>query len=541
MKILPKKINLKQNVSERKNSEFLEIPSRSDSRIIVRESGGKPTEANAFDNNDSTVIQNTGAIVKWSPAMQSMLEEPPSNLPFKLIMGGVAFCCSFFLWAWFGEVEEMGKARGKLLPKGNSYKVESLESAKVSHIAVEEGEVVGAGQLIAELDAESEAREVERLENTLLSYRTQLNQKRHLLEKVEVEANTHQQIAKAEVQAHQSSIDSAIAQSEMTDKILAQRESELVAYSNRQQNVSDLSQLDREKLAQLNAELAEHQQRLARLKPLVEQGAISQEFIFQAQQAERQTKQQLIENKLQSIGNVNAQIFQSEQSLREMEAKITQSLGELAATRNEIARLQAELEQKKAERQRIALEAQQKTEQLKLEIAQTEAEISETENLLASAKSKLKKKSLVAPVAGTVLSFDVLNTGEIVQAGETVAEVAPNGSPLVLSALLPDREAGFVKIGMPAQVKFDAYSYQDYGVIPGKVISVSADAKFDEKLGEVYQVEIELERNYVVDDAEKIAFKPGQTATADIVVRRRRIIDLLLDPIKKIERDGIDL
>ena len=327
----------------------------------------------------------------------------------------------------------------------------------------------------------------------------------------------------------------------MTDKILAQRQSELIAYTNRQQNVSDLSQLDREKLAQLNAELAEHQQRVSRLKPLAEQGAISQEFIFQARQAERQTKQQLTENSLQSIGNVNAQIFQSEQSLREVEAKITQSEGELAATRNEIARLRAELERKKAERQRIALEAQQKTEQLKLEIAQTEAKISETENLLASAKSKFKKKSLVAPVTGTVLSFNVLNTGEIVQAGQTVAEIAPDGSPLILSALLPDREAGFVEIGMPAQVKFDAYSYQDYGVIPGKVTSVSADAKTDDQLGEVYRVEIELERNYIVDDAQKIAFKPGQTATADIVIRRRRIIDLLLDPIRKIEQDGIDL
>ena len=545
MKILPKVINLKQRILDRENGEFLGSASRSDSQIIVRESTNdlEPSKADTSvsHQNNTVSARGRGEIVKWSPAMQSMLEEPPSNLPVQLITGGIVFCLSFFLWAWLGEIEEMGKARGELLPKGNSYKIESLESAKVSHIAVEDGERVEAGQLIAELDAEQEAREVDRLESMLQSYQTQLTQKRHLLEKVKVEANTHQSIAKAEVQAHQSTIDSAIAQAEVTDRMLEQRQSQLAAYTDREQNVNNLSELDREKLAQLKAQLAEQQQRVARLKPLAEQGAISQEFIFEAQQAERQTKQQLIDNQLQSIGNVNEQIFQSEQSLREMEAEITEGQGELVSTRNEIERLRAELEQKKAERQTIALEAQQKTEQLKLEIAQTEAEINETKNLLASAKSKLKKKSLIAPIAGTIVAFDIDNTGEIVQAGETVAEVAPDGSPLVLSAMLPDREAGFVEVGMPAQVKFDAYSYQDYGAIPGRVVAVSTNTKSDEKLGEGYRVEIELERNYVTEESEKVAFKPGQTATADIVIRRRRIIDLLLDPIKKIERDGIDL
>ena len=106
----------------------------------------------------------------------------------------------------------------------------------------------------------------------------------------------------------------------------------------------------------------------------------------------------------------------------------------------------------------------------------------------------------------------------------------------------PDREAGFVELGMTAQVKFDAYSYQDFGVIPGKIIAVSADMKTDEKLGAVYQVKIELERNYVIDEhLKKTFFRPGQTAIADIVIQRKRIMDILLEPIQKLEQDGIDL
>jgi HlyD family secretion protein len=34
---------------------------------------------------------------------------------------------------------------------------------------------------------------------------------------------------------------------------------------------------------------------------------------------------------------------------------------------------------------------------------------------------------------------------------------------------------------------------------------------------------------------------PGQTATAEIIVRQRHVIDFILDPFKKLQNGGIDL
>ena len=150
-------------------------------------------------------------------------------------------------------------------------------------------------------------------------------------------------------------------------------------------------------------------------------------------------------------------------------------------------------------------------------------------------------KLIVLPGQNFLLSLDLRNTGEVIEPGQTVAEIAPHNVPLVVSAVLPDEEAGFVKIGMPAQVKLDAYPYQDYGVITGQVTHISADAESDEKLGEIYRIEIKLERDHIMKNQAMIPFKPGQTVTADIIVRRRRIIDVLLDPIKQMQKDGLDL
>jgi len=113
--------------------------------------------------------------------------------------------------------------------------------------------------------------------------------------------------------------------------------------------------------------------------------------------------------------------------------------------------------------------------------------------------------------------------------------------PLVLSASLPNQEAGFVKTGMPVQVKLDAYPYQNYGIVSGKVTSISPDTKPDERLGAVYRVEVSLAQSYLTANHQNIKLKAGETATAEIIIRRRRIADLLLDPIRQLQNGGINL
>lgn len=544
MKILSKVASLRSYFTDQYSHKETLNSAQETSELVPRESDESQDSSSLIvspQQQNYLMSPERGELVQWSPSMQSLLEEPPSKLPLQLILGGIVFFLLFSVWAWFGKIEKVGKAQGKLVPKGEAYGIESLESAKISEIAVKEGQRVDAGQLIAKLDSDSETKEVERLEEVLAAAKVELKQKLNLLEQVKAEAKTHQLIAQAEVSSQESAIESALSQTEITTQLLEQQQSELVAALAREKQTKELSALDKEKLAQINAELKDHQLRLEKLKPLAEAGAVSQEFVFQAQQAQRQSQQALIDSKLQGISSINEQIFQSQQSLRDKQAGITQTQGELAQARKEYERLQAELALKRGERSRLEIEAQQKIQQLELEINQAKAKIAETKNQLETAQNQLDKKLLKSPIAGTVLSFNVVNTGKVVQPGETVAEVAPDNSPLILSAVIPDRDAGFVEKGMTAQVKFDAYSYQDYGVVPGKVTEISANTKTDEQLGSVYSVKIELDRNHVSEDGKKIKFKPGQTASADIIIRRVRILDVLLDPVKKLQHDGIDL
>lgn len=46
---------------------------------------------------------------------------------------------------------------------------------------------------------------------------------------------------------------------------------------------------------------------------------------------------------------------------------------------------------------------------------------------------------------------------------------------------------------------------------------------------------------WVTSEQGSIQFKAGQTASADIIIRRRRIADILLDPIRQLQKGGMNL
>jgi HlyD family secretion protein len=477
----------------------------------------------------------------WSGELQTLLDKPPALFPYRLIVAGMTFCLTFGVLMWLGQIEEVGKAQGHLVPQGETYKVEPLEAGKVTRIAVKEGDTVKAGQVLVAFDTVLAQKEVERLAQILSAYQAQLKQKLNALDRSRLEAQTLAAMAVEDRRVQSLAIAQAEEKATTNRQLLAQLNFEVAAVRIRKAQLEPLSAMTQQRLGQLNSDRAVHQERLQRLKKMQVEGAVSLEYVFQAEQSLRQVRQQIVLSNLQEVASTHEQLFQSEQSLRALQDRITQSQGELTASIKEVEQFKAELKRKQAQGRKMLLEAEQSIQQLEAEIAGIKSKIAETHNQLASEKVKLQQKFFQAPVGGVISRLNLKNTGETVQAGETIAEIAPNNARLVLSATLPDREAGFVKQGMPVKVKFDAYPYQDYGVISGKVTSISADAEQNERMGTVYRLKVELDRDYVKERSRTIKLKAGQTANADIIIRRRRLAAILFDPIRQLQRNGIDL
>jgi HlyD family secretion protein len=480
-------------------------------------------------------------VPNWSTSVQTLLDQPPAALSHRLLWGGIAFCAVFGVWATCGQIEEVGHARGKLVPQGEVYKIHPTELGKIVNVAVKEGQQVKAGQIIAELDTDLAVNDVQGLQQQLVADKMRYSQTLGLIARTRLEMKTRVAMTTAEERGAKNAIAAAEAKADSLQQMIAQLQAQQKADMQRRDRLTPLVATSQQLLAQQQQDLAAYQARLERLKPLAAEGAISREVVFNAERELNDRHMALTKTELDATPMTRERLFDAEQAIANTNRSITQNQGELEQARQEINRLQAELAQKQAQGSALQLEAQEKIQQLELEVTQLQGKIGETQTLLNGAQAKLKQRYLVSPTNGFVTSLNISRAGEVVQPGQNIAEIAPQNTPLVLQTVLPNQEAGFIKTGMPVHVKFDAYPYQDYGVIPGKVVSVSPDAKVDEKLGAVYRLEVALERDYIIDKQQRMKFKAGQTAGADIIIRRRTIIDMLLEPIKQLQKGGINL
>ncbi|MDY6903008.1 MAG: biotin/lipoyl-binding protein, partial [Cyanobacteriota bacterium] len=300
------------------------IPKNHQKGSAVIQQEAKEIASNSLLGNRTSLLQTTSC---WSPTLNQFLEEPPATLPQHLTIGAMVFCLTCGAWAWFGTIDEVSKAQGKLIPQGETYKIEPVELGKVKHIAVKEGEKVKAGQTLVELDTELVQQEVVRLEQMSQAYQSELRQKQVLREQLRLEAKISADITKAESLAKQTDISLAHEKVTTFRRLLTQQQSEAQAYQTKLTNLEPLSILLQENSSRLKAEKILRQQRLDKLIPLAQQGAISQEYVFQVEQSLREVERQIPQSKIQEITQTREQIFQSHQAMRELESLIIHNQG----------------------------------------------------------------------------------------------------------------------------------------------------------------------------------------------------------------------
>ncbi len=178
------------------------------------------------------------------------------------------------------------------------------------------------------------------------------------------------------------------------------------------------------------------------------------------------------------------------------------------------------------------------------QISGVKAELAQTEKEIDSLNFELDKRVVRGEEAGTIFNVAVEGVGDVVQQGEMIVEIAPQGTNLLLKAQMATTESGSLQKGMAVKLKFDAYPFQDYGVLGGTLKKISPTSQVEQTAQgniDIYELEIELTENCIPTGNECIMLRPGDTATAEVVVRQRRLIDFILDPFKKLQKGGLDL
>lgn len=175
------------------------------------------------------------------------------------------------------------------------------------------------------------------------------------------------------------------------------------------------------------------------------------------------------------------------------------------------------------------------------ELTKAEEDLATQQQILAERTFIYEHTEITAPADGLVKNIQITTPGAKVRPGEVIMELVPTGSELVIEAKLQPADIAWVRKGLPAAIKLDAFDYTIYGALKGEVRYISPDALSEKTAnGEAiyYRVQIRLdeaalaEHNRTYPD-KKIEIQPGMTATVEIVTGRKSVLAYLTKPVTK--------
>src|SRR5262249_38225600 len=126
----------------------------------------KPTRrVIAFRRTD----ERRGEEVAFLPAALGIVETPPSPIGRAIRGAIILLFCAALIWAWWGTIDIVASATGKIVPSGRTKVIQPFETGVVRSIRVQDGQAVKAGDVLIELDPTVNAAERDHLRNDLLA------------------------------------------------------------------------------------------------------------------------------------------------------------------------------------------------------------------------------------------------------------------------------------------------------------------------------------------------------------------------------------
>jgi membrane fusion protein len=210
----------------------------------------------------------------------------------------------------------------------------------------------------------------------------------------------------------------------------------------------------------------------------------------------------------------------------------------LLVRQQEMSRLTQALAIKGAALMEVERSAMQVTAQAKVQEASLAASRAQVAQQAVSAAA-LRSYALRAPVAGNVTALTA-RVGQPANSQTALMAIIPSGSTLRAELTVPSAAIGFIKPGQEVRLAIDAFPYQRFGTVTGKVLTVARSAVVarDPSGSAVpnYPVTVLLDQATVSAFGRNEPLIPGMTLTARIVTEKQSLLQYLFEPLFAVRR-----
>jgi HlyD family secretion protein len=175
-------------------------------------------------------------------------------------------------------------------------------------------------------------------------------------------------------------------------------------------------------------------------------------------------------------------------------------------------------------------QARSSADELRKQVAQRRARLQQVDRALELATVR-------APISGSVLSTNLRHPGQVMQPGELVAVLAPGKSQYELKLQVPAERISQLRPGQKATLKVSACPTAEFGVLPARVTSVSADiipqpGEPSGTTAAVYEAVLHPLQTSLRGRQGSCTLRPGMKLTGDIVTRRTTVLMFLLNKLR---------
>jgi HlyD family secretion protein len=242
----------------------------------------------------------------------------------------------------------------------------------------------------------------------------------------------------------------------------------------------------------------------------------------------------------QEIGNSQTRSQQLQQENQRLQLAIAQAqeraINTTAVNRKDLHTLTAENEKKIAEID----------SQLTKALVENDKKIAEIDSQISQAQLNLAYQELRSPVAGKVFDLKVKAAGFVAKPGEAILKIVPEDQ-LIAQVAIINKDIGFVKPGMPVDVRIDSFPFSEFGDVKGTLESIGSDALEPDQVHPFYRfpAKVRLQEQFLTVRGENVPLQSGMSVSVNIKVRNRSVLSLFTDlfaqpteSLKRVRRSG---
>lgn len=243
----------------------------------------------------------------------------------------------------------------------------------------------------------------------------------------------------------------------------------------------------------------------------------------------------LSEQTVTRFAQLNATNYISPVQMQEREAELLDQRQRLLEIERVRSGTQRDLVSIEAEAQDIAMQVLRDENALRRNASTLEQDLTENETR--------REIPVRARQSGTVTAIAV-NLGQTIGTNSSLASILPEGNKLEAEMYVPSRAVGFIKPGMKALLRYQAFPYQKFGQHYAHVREVATTSVHPEELPTsaaampgaaqsepVYRVRLQLDQQAVRAYGTAMPLRSGMLVDASVMLERRKLYEWILEPI----------